>query len=87
MSIYAAANNDGNLGHALVQVTSNPRSDLSDVEWRLRRIPEAAVLLAGLAAEEVAGFGRSSDISDFENLAFEHGREAVNSCLPQDLPL
>jgi hypothetical protein len=44
-------------------------------------VPEAAMFLAGLAAEEAAGFGRSSGITDLETILRIQGREALSYAL------
>jgi hypothetical protein len=84
VSIYAVSN--GKLGHAAIGVTSGPREALDDAQWRRIRVPEAAMFLAGLAAEEVAGFGRSAGISELETITRVQGRGAVNWAMTHGLP-
>jgi hypothetical protein len=44
------------------------------------------MFVAGLAAEEVAGMGRSKGISDLEEIVRVHGRGAVNLAVTLGLP-
>ena len=84
VSVYAPT--EGRLGHAAVAVASLQRAGLTDAQCRRVRVPEAAMFLGGLAAEEVAGFGRSTGIADLEALAQGYDRPTLNDAMTARLP-
>jgi hypothetical protein len=67
----------GSFGQARIEVAAILPTSLTTVERRRIRVPEAAMFLGGLAAEEVAGFGRSSGVGDLEAIARLRGPEAL----------
>jgi hypothetical protein len=83
VSIGAAV--PGKSGSAQVEIAASARSAHSDARWRRIRVPEAAMFVAGLAAEEVAGYGRSRGISNLESILRVQGPSAVNQILTQGM--